>query len=146
MKDIFKYLIIFVACLSFAAGAVSASQLVEHDFNDFDALAPEGVQFYEETTETYHYYINSQEKLAYVYIGSSLINDATINVAYGMLENIGLEKMNTDGNLTVFRINDGELSRYGEYAVEVHTEGKIVCIAGDDLNELKEIGSSVSFN
>lgn len=132
--------------MGLVAGAVSASNLVEHDFNEFNALAPEGVQFYEETTETYHYYINSQENIAYVYIGSSMINDATINVAYSMLENMGLEKMNTDGNLTVFKINDGELNKYGAYAMEVHTEGKIVCIVGNDLNELKEIGSSVSFN
>lgn len=145
MKNIFKYLAIFIAIASLSVCAASAAPLETYDFGDFTALSPAGVQYTQDQTELYHYYYNQQAGIAYVYIGSSLVNDATIGIAYQALESMGFEKIGSDGNLTVYQINNGDIGRYAQYGVETHVDGKIVCIAGNDLNELKEIGSSVRF-
>lgn len=94
----------------------------------------------------FHYYINEDEGIAYIYVSSEFINNETINMVYNRFNEMGFTIENTVGNLTIFKINDNYISEYAKYAVEVHTDGKLVCIATNNIGELKEIGRAVEFH
>lgn len=145
MKNILKYLIIFVIAAGFAAGAVSASDFSEHDFDgNFKALAPANVTFNEENGTAYHVYVaNDNEELAYLYFSFEGITNDNLNYIYGLLSDMGFNKINSTGNLTLFQIDD---SGYGQYGAAVHNNGHLVCVVGNNLTEVEQIGESISFS
>lgn len=151
MKRALKYLVIFIIIISFTTSGASAKEWVvpeleEHNFGEFTAPAPKGVKYHEDLSEMFHYYINEDEGIAYIYVSSEFINNETINMVYNRFNEMGFTIENTVGNLTIFKINDNYISEYAKYAVEVHTDGKLVCIATNNIGELKEIGRTVEFH
>lgn len=150
MKKILKYLIIFIIAISFATSGASAKEWVvpeleEHNFGEFTAPAPKGISYHEDLSEMFHTYINEDKCIAYFYVSSDFINNETINMIYSRFNEMGFIVENKAGDLTIFKINNPNI-KYAKYAVEVHTDGKLLCIATNNVGELKEIGRAVEFH
>ena len=135
-------MIIIMMVMISTLGVVSASELVEHNFDGkFTALAPDDGNFKEGGGFSYNWYTYENQKISYLYGNFTGLGD-NIEYIYSFLETEGFQKVNSDGNLTIFKIDNDD---YGNYGVGVIQGDEFVCIAGDNLDQLEKIGNSVKF-
>lgn len=144
LNKIIKILMIFIIAASFTVSSVVASELVKHDFDGkFEALTYDDADIDNQTVDNTITFIDKKNEIVYSYTPVDELNDDNIDYFYQGLEDSGeFERVGTDGNLTIFKVNNED---YGDNAVGIYSEGEVLIIIGDDLNELKEIGKSIKF-
>lgn len=145
-----RYLLVLLAIIVAASSTVSAglfdsSDLTSHNFDGkFTMDVPKDVDFAQTTEDETTLYLDSHIPLCVIYAESDSIEDSTIDFFYqGFTQDGTFTKTGTDGNLTLFDVNDSNL---GTHAAAVHTNGKVVIVCGDNTDEVKEMASSVKFN
>lgn len=88
-------------------------------------------------------YVDTENSLFIVYTEDENIDDDTIGAFYkGFTDNDSFEKLSTEGNLTIFKVNDDNIGAYG---AGVNTDGAVVIICGENADQVKEIANSVTF-
>lgn len=149
-----KFIGLFIALfiVIFAMGSVNASNLVDHNFdNYFSMKIPDGVNFEkEDSSENDLISVSySNDEIVIVYTDGPMYSEKSYDffmssILGSVFPDLDQYYESQEGNLKIFEptmTSDEYLPMVGTYS-----GNKLVIIFGPDVNQLKEMGNSIEFN